>query len=821
MPQLQHDRQITYTRVNSRTDTNIKTVPGRWSDIVTAFSVPVVGQEPIDTFMKLPKARQNELKDTGATVMGKFSGSHRKASELELREATVLDLDNIPAGKADDVLRRVQTLGCASLSHGTRKYAPWQPKMRVYIPYNKPVDGEQSEAIGRMLAYMAFRDCMEWIDPTTFEPSRLMYNPSVCSDVEYVFHYNDAPFVDVDAILAMYPDWRDVDAWPKIPGHDTVSRRALEKAPDPREKKGVVGAFCKTYSVTDVLEKFIPGTYVPTDIENRYSYYASNSFGGALVYDDLFLYSHHASDPVCNQLVNAFDLVRLHKFGNLDDEVKPGTPVNKYPSYKAMCEFANSIPEVSDGLVRDRLTAAEAFDATDTTTVNDIVAVHGLLAKDSNGVPINTYRNMRVILEQDPMLRGKLAHDTFAGQGKVRGALPWNSDEKIRLWNDADDVHMRIYFEDNYGIKGKDKISDALLAMADRNRINLVEDFLHSLRWDAVKRIDTLLIDYFGADDNVYTRAVMRKVLNAACSRAVVGGTKFDNMLVLVGPQGTYKTTFVQRLAVKPEWSTSSLETFSGKDAAEVIRGVWIVEVGEMTGMKTRTVNEVKAFISRTKDDYRVPYGRQVSEFPRRCVFIGTTNNKTFLRDITGNRRFWVVDVHKERRTKSVVNDLTPHEVEQIWAEAYFYYANFGSNVVLNDEEEMIAIEEQNIHMADDDGFLGELIAWLAIPLPPDWDEKTQNERSQFWSEYAALSGSDALAADPTYVPRTSVCIQEIRVEMLNLPRGRVNWEETKKISDALQQLPGWRKSRKKIRTKLYGPQWLYQREEETEDDVL
>ena len=184
---------------------------------------------------------------------------------------------------------------------------------------------------------------MEFCDPSTFEASRLMYFPSCSSDSDYVYIYEDLPFLSVDITLAMYSDWRDASEWAQVPGARDKFMSAIRKQEEPTDKKGVVGAFCRTYDVIRAMDELIPGEYTPCDTaDDRYTYREGSTSGGAVVYGDgKFLFSHHATDPCSGRLVNSFDLVRLNKFGELDDTAVFGTPTVKLPSYKAMCEFAD------------------------------------------------------------------------------------------------------------------------------------------------------------------------------------------------------------------------------------------------------------------------------------------------------------------------------------------------------------------------------------------------------------------------------------------------------------------------------------------------
>lgn len=180
--------------------------------------------------------------------------------------------------------------------------------------------------------------------------------------------------------------------------------------------------------------------------------------------------------------------------------------------------------------------------------------------------------------------------------------------------------------------------------------------YLQGLKWDGTKRLDTLLSEYLGAEDTAYTRAVMRKSLCAAVGRAVAGGIKYDYMPIFTGPQGIGKSTFLRILG--KEWFSDSLTTFEGKEAAELIQGTWINEIGELSAFTKQETQVIKQFLSKTDDIYRAAYGRRTDKYPRRCVFFGTSNDGEFLKDVTGNRRFWPVDVGVHPAKKSVWNQL-------------------------------------------------------------------------------------------------------------------------------------------------------------------
>jgi hypothetical protein len=644
-----------------------------WSEFVDKLKSPARGTETLEQYLALPKSQQDELKDVGGFVGGTFTGDRRKASYVEGRDLITLDLDNIPSGQTRDILKRVSGLGCASLIYSTRKHAEFSPRLRIIIPLDRTSTADEYEPAARKLAALIG---IEFCDPTTFEASRLMYWSSCCSDGQYIYEINDYPFCSLDGLLGMYADWQDVSTWPQVPGTEAIERRRIAKQEDPTIKKGVIGAFCRTYSIIQAMEKFIPGMYEETDVPGRYTYTGGHTTGGAIVYDgDMFLYSHHATDPCSGQLVNAFDLIRIHVYGDKDNDAKEGTPVNKLPSFVEMSKLAVSDKAVSDLIARERYEAArDAFTVPEQQgqlSQEDLSWI-SRLTRDGNGNYQKTVNNIILILQNDPLLKGKIVTDEFANRGLVLGSVPWNHAVEKRQWLDPDDSGFFWYMEMYYGITSRDKLDDALAIVGGQNMINDVKRYLKGLKWDGIKRVDTLLSVYLGAEDNAYTRAVMRKSLCAAVARAIIGSVKYDYMPIFTGPQGIGKSTFLSILG--KEWFSDSLTSFEGKDAAELIQGTWINEVGELTAMTKQETSAVKQFLSKREDIYRAAYGRRTERYPRRCVFFGTSNDSEFLKDTTGNRRFWPVDVGAHLAKKSVWEDL-PKEVDQIWAEAYTYWA--------------------------------------------------------------------------------------------------------------------------------------------------
>ena len=751
---MQYNRKLQISTAGTRKATHWPKSEIMWSEFAEKLKTPVRGTETLEQYLALPKSQQDELKDVGGFVGGTFAGDRRKAANVTGRDLITLDLDNIPAGQTEDILRRVDGLGCAAAVYSTRKHSGYAPRLRVIIPVDRTGTADEYEPAARKLASLIG---IEFCDPTTFEASRLMYWPSCSSGSQYVAEIYDKPFCSLDGVLGMYGDWHDISQWPQVPGSEAIERRRLARQENPTAKRGIIGAFCRTYTITQAMEKFIPGMYEETAIPGRYTYTGGSTVGGAVVYDgDLFLYSHHATDPCSGQLVNAFDLVRLQMFGDKDNDVKEGTPVSKMPSFVMMSRLAQDDPNVSDLLSKERYEQArEAFQTPEqgTSSVPDYdLSWLTKLTKDGNGRYEKTINNAVIVLENDPLLKGMIVTDEFASCGMVLGRVPWDQRDEKRRWTDVDDAGFYRYVEVFYGLTGREKLDHALMIVSAQNKINDVRHYLQELKWDGKPRVDTLLSDYLGADDTPYTRAVMRKSLCAAVARAVIGGVKYDYMPIFTGPQGIGKSTFLAILG--KQWFSDSLTTFEGKEAAELIQGTWINEVGELSAFTKQETQVIKQFLSKTEDIYRAAYGRRTDKYLRRCVFFGTSNDSEFLKDMTGNRRFWPVDVGVNPAKRSVWKEL-PQEVDQIWAEAYAYWAA-GEELYMPKELEAAAVEQQETHR-EASGKEGLIMDFLNKPVPISWNQMDLVKRRMF------LSGG--MHVEEKLVLRDKICAVEIWTE--------------------------------------------------------
>lgn len=786
-----NDKLLNISTANSRRSKYWPQTQMYWSEFVKKLESPTRTAETYENYMAYKKSDQDELKDIGGFVGGVLKNGIRKSGHVVSRDLITLDLDNIPAGEAELIEKKLNTFNCAYVIYSTRKHSTYRPRLRVILPTDRSMTADEYEPIARKLADLIG---MYYADPTTFQNERLMYWPSASKDSEYFYRVKDAGFLQADSVLRMYKNWRDINEWPIVPGQAKEDHLKLaQKQGEPTEKPGVVGAFCKTYNIIEAIDKFIPNSYEPTDIPDRYTYVGGSTAGGAVIYEDgKFLYSHHATDPCSGKLVNAFDLVRLHLYGDLDNDAKVGTPVNSLPSNKEMTKFALQDVSVRTLINAERMERTrEEFNLPIDAPVD---WMNELTTNPNTGKFDNTINNVVKILRYDPNLSKKIVLDEFANRGIVMGELPWNPSNTKRIWTDVDDAGLRNYIEVTYSITGKERIFDALSLVTYENRLDDVKKYLNSLIWDGVSRIDTLFRDYLGCEDNKYTRAVSRKSLCAAVARAIVPGIKWDYMPILTGPQGIGKSTFLAILG--KDWFSDSLNTFEGKEASEMIQGTWINEIGELNGLNKSETNAVKQFLSKREDIYRVPYGRRTEIFKRRCVFFGTSNDNEYLKDKTGNRRFWPIDVGVHERSKSVFEDL-PGEVDQVWAEAVAVW-RLGEPLYLDKEIEALAFLEQESH-TESNLKEGLILEYLEKEIPVNWNDLNIDSKKSYFNSTFTYQGET--------MKRNSVSAVEIWSECFGQDPGKIKRIEAMEINNILTGLKGWTREKSPRRLKYYGQQ--------------
>lgn len=749
-----------------------------WEELRERLCTPFRTAETQKEYAHMKTVGRANAKDKGGFVAGTLKDGLRRAANVESRSLLTMDVDNASVSFIDEYKALSP---CQTFIYSTHSHTPSSPRLRLVIPLTREISPDEYQAVTRLFAAELG---INQFDPCSFIPSQLMFWPTASRDGEYVFEEVEGSALDPDTFLAKYPDWKDPTSLPT-----TLRERPLHemkaKVEDPTEKKGIVGTFCRTYTIEDAIQLFLSDVYEPAG-PHRYHLIGSSSGPGVQTFSDKWAYSNHATDPAYHQECNAFDLIRIHRFPDEEDK----------KSFNAMAEWAASLPEVSKNLLEEKQAAAkEAFNEEDEESWTEG------LTRDKNGKIVNSLHNIGLIMTYDPYMKN-IVFNQLADNMEIKGEVPWEHDSKF--WRDADDAQLIWYVDQNYGTFSKSNYMTAITKCVDDRSYHPIREYLEALpSWDGKKRVDTLLIDYLGAADNDYVRAVTRKTLCAAVKRVYTPGIKFDTMLVLNGPQGVGKSTLVARLAM--EWFSDSLtlsDMNDGKTAPEKLQGYWIHEIGEMAGMRKADIDKVKSFVSRQDDKYRAAFGRRVTPHPRQCIFFGTTNAENgFLRDVTGNRRYWVVTTPGSKDKHPW--ELTQDDVDQIWAEV-LQIVKTGEKLYLNERLDSIAKKEQSAAMESDERE-GLVRLYLDKLLPENWDDMDLFARREF------LSGEDPSLPQGT-VLRTTVSNMEIWCECFG------NSGETLKVNDSyairiiMSRIEGWERTDRRIRNRLYGPQRIYER---------
>lgn len=767
-----------------------------WGDFVERLKTTARTSETQGEFANMPKSQQDDIKDVGGFVGGKVKNGKRQSGSIENRILLTLDADFADSDFCDNIS---MFYGFTYCIYSTHKHTAEKPRFRLVILLSRPCTPDEYEAVARMVAYDIGIDMF---DDTTYQPHRLMYWPSTSIDGEYVFEHEENKPLDVDKVLAKYEDWHDVSSWYVSSRMTKALDRQVKKQEDPTLKKGVIGAFCRTYDIHLCIEKYLSDVYEKCAVGDRYTYKDGSSSSGLVVYENgKFAYSNHATDPASGKLCNSFDLVRIHKFGDTDADAKDGTPVSKLPSYSAMCKLIDGDSDVSMLMFKERQKkAAEDFGGIENEETDDMQWALKLEKNENTGTYEKTLNNIILIIENDSHLKGKIKMNDFTGYAEIDGIMPWDKDApEKRVWQDSDTDGLQWYLEYVYGIKmGNDKVFRALSVFYRRVAYDPIVEYLDGLAWDNTERLDTLFVDYLGAADNEYTREVTRKMFVGAVARAYEPGSKFDNMLILSGRQGIGKSTILRKVGFD-RWFTDGIKTFEGKELCEVIQGKWIVEISELEALNKSEVGSVKQILSQTSDRYRAAYGRIVQEHPRRCVFFGTSNNSDYLRDRTGNRRFWPVDTEIVPIKKSVFTDLTDEEINQIWAEAKVRYTQ-NEPLYLSKETEQLAKQVQSDHreVSVKEGLIRD---FLDKRVPRDWNCWDLAKRRDFWSEIISVPEDEL-------VERDRVCALEIWCELFNGDFRQIQRRDSIEINSIISSFDDWEKYDKVIKfNKDYGVQ--------------
>lgn len=768
------------------------TVRYTWEDFLERLNRDIRSTETMRNFDRLDRTARANLKDVGGYMAGELSGARRLKSAVLSRSMITLDVDY--ADSLFPVEFETRFPGVAAVIYNTRSDREKSRRFRVVIPFAEEVqDAAQYEAAARKMAELLGIDLF---DPTTFQAERMMYWQSLSSDQPKVFEVFDGEPISADYLLSLYgnnEEWRDIRNWAFKSDQEKETRAIVGKAmaQNPKEKAGLVGAFCRAYSVPAAIEKYLSDVYEIAPGNDRYTYKAGHSVGGMIVFDDLFCFSYHSTDPISDgRAYNAYDLVRVHKFGHLgkEDSTKE---MNRLVCADKECVKDMVTPDAD---LDDFDDYGDAVKSDSTEEVTELV--WDLDGKGNKQVTVNNFVNA---FKSDPLLNGLLAYDMLKETIVfTRPSFTAKGSKKGDLVNDTDISIIKGRIERMHGIYNDAKLNDAIEQVSSDNAFHPIKLYLESLTWDGVPRIDTFLVDYMGAEDNAYTREAFRKMLLAAVTRIYEPGRKFDTALVFYSEQGVGKSTLIQRLS--KGWFNDSLTSLSGKESYEAIQFAWLVELAELSALRKSDVEAVKNFISKREDTYRGAYARRVKTHKRQCVFFGSTNDDEFLKDATGNRRFFPVEVKRTRKTRLIFEPEFDAIVDQLWAEAMEGYM-LGEALTLSDEAEAIAggTREEFTEHTPIQGLIEEYLDRL---FPADYEDRFLAQRLDFLNGDLGEEGTET---------KNSFSLIELWTEALGRRKDEYTVVKARELSNAVKALKGWKRD-KQARQKIYGPQVIYRR---------
>ena len=426
-----------------------------WSDIAEKLLTEHKTNESFKEFMGATKEEQSKIKDVGGYVGGYLSNGRRKPENVIHRQLLTLDIDEAHSNFWGDFQMHFDN---EAVLHGTHKHTEDSPRYRLVMPLSREATPDEYVAVAR---YVAGVLGITFFDNTTFQCERLMFWPSSSKDSKYYAESLEGPWLDVDEILDSYTDWTDSSSWPTSESTIREVHSASKRQEDPESKRGVIGAFCRTYTINEAIEEFLKDDYVPAG-ETRYTYTKGTAAAGLVLYEDKFAFSHHGTDPSSGKLCNAFDLVRIHKYGHLDPAIQ--TKGNS-KSFLAMEDFCRTDVGVKKTIANEKIAEtnydfAEPVEKDPEQEINTDWAAG--LEIDGKGKYLSTANNITLVLSSDPHLTGVFQENVFDDKKYVVRTLPWRAIKKPEPIRNVDYSGVRNYIEAVYGIAGVSKIEDAL-----------------------------------------------------------------------------------------------------------------------------------------------------------------------------------------------------------------------------------------------------------------------------------------------------------------------------------------------------------------------
>lgn len=799
-----------------------------WEELLERFSSPTVTPETTEEYKAMSREKKTAVKDVGGFVGGYCTQGRRRVENILCRDLLTYDFDEFDS----DRLRELEEglAGYAWALYSTHSHTPDKWRVRVIIPATRSIEPDEFGAVSRKVAS---RIGMKGLDKGSFDLNRLMFWPSVSSDGEFLYRHGQGEFIHPEAVKAEYTDWRDAGEWPLAEDEekaDIFTRRGEAGAAlrafsrrgnggrqeDPTEKKGLVGAFCRTYDIAGAIGKYLSHIYEPAP-NGHYTHVGSSSCGSAkLLEGGNLIYSFHATDPLGCRMLNSWDLVRLALFRDKDEEAAEGTRTERLPSTKAMEALALGDPAVKSRYLREKSDDFEDLDIPEEEETEneekpdapreeeeDVMAMLDM----QKGEVAVTAKNVSRILLHDKRLKGKIRLDVFSNNIEIIGKLPWKTQGKY--WRNLDTDSLLTYFDKRYGMRKNTQIIERTFNdYLNNHAIHPVKEYLKGLpEWDGEKRLGRLFIDVLGAADTDLNRKLAELIFTAAVRRIEEPGAKFDYCVILFGPEGAYKSTLFSVMG--GQWFSDSVSSIEGKDGKESIQGVWIAEISELTGLKKSEIATQKQFISSQEDRYRPAYGKITEVRPRQCVMVGTTNEEHFLKGVNDkNRRMPVVEINPAlKKIEGSPRKWVAEHRDQLWAEAKELEKK-KEPLFLGDAYEDEIREIQDRHNLDlDDPLFTALADYLEWWLPEGWELKSLEDRKDIIIHpYDKGDGVFQIKEK-----RNRVTIPEIMEECIGMSKNHPNYTMmSRKIGQYMKRFPGWRVAG--ILRGIYGCQKTWER---------
>lgn len=765
-------------------------------------------KETVLEYQKGSKAFRDKIKDQGGFIMGESKENRRDKMALISRNMITLDLDYCPPNILEILQEKVDNkkLPFRFFIYSTHSHTREKPRLRLIVPLQKDIDVVEYEPI-------ALRLCgkigLEYFDATTTQPNRIMYFPSVSIDGEFVCksYADDYYDLDPDEIMGEYFDANNIEEWQRPHYIEGKKRERIESgktSDSTKTKYRIVNMFNTEYSITDAIDTFLSDVY-KKESDNRYSYIEGETKNGLNILSHQYAYSFHGTDPAQGKLLNAFDIVRIHKFGKQDQETEQYVDdnYNKSTSYSEMVSWIKrelpNVMQLDPKYQEQKEAIVEKMEEIGVEIATDWL---DKLVRDNNNDIKKIPYNISVIIANDSALKSLFFYDTLKQQVCFERAPFWDADIKkgdgIR---DLDLSYIRNYLsQPPYFLTGKDAIEDAVLIEAYKRKINYPKHFLSRLpEWDGTKRVETLFIDLFGVKDNEFVREASKKWFTALVARIIQPGAKFDYVIALLGSVGIGKSSFGKSL-IAIDWdgkmeniesanyffSDKELDLRNERDMIDALRGVCVLELAEFDKFLTKyDKSTMKSFITKTKDRFIERYGKRTIDVPRSFVMLATSNESKPISNPEDERRFMPFYCNLPKH-KALIFDhnLWNKEIrDQVLAEALHYYHE-GYQFAAPFPPKLIRQWETLIEKASlDNDYYGIVQDYVANRFPIDLFKLDFPDMKTYWRNH---DGADQFRREK----RSEFSVKEIYCLALDKRIGdRVDYIVRKEIEQSLLQM--------------------------------